>query len=273
MSKILYVSDLDGTLLDSNKCITKETSVLLNKSIEIGCHFSVATARTPASVEVLLANLNIKEPIIVMNGAAIYDLNSNEYIDVEYIGQERAYAILESLEGKLNQTFIYTIKDNDLEVYYQEPLNKVQQAFYEERKELSYKRFTKEPCTDLKKIAYFVFMDKQEEIEEIYRRLKEISGLALTMYKDIYDEDAYLLEVYSERATKANGLLKMKEKYAYSKIVCFGDNLNDLSMFKISDEAYAVANAVDEVKLQATGIIEGNNQNGVARFIQKHLES
>ena len=49
--------------------------------------------------------------------------------------------------------------------------------------------------------------------------------------------------------------------------------MNDLPMFEISDEAYAVANAVDELKAAATGIIESNEDDGVAKWLLRHAIS
>ena len=55
------------------------------------------------------------------------------------------------------------------------------------------------------------------------------------------------------------------------RIIAFGDGLNDLPMVEIADECYAVSNAVDELKAIATGIIESNNADGVAKWLSKHV--
>ena len=52
--------------------------------------------------------------------------------------------------------------------------------------------------------------------------------------------------------------------------MCFGDNLNDLPMFAVADEAYAVENAKDEVKAAATGVIGSNVQMGVVRYLTEN---
>ena len=50
-----------------------------------------------------------------------------------------------------------------------------------------------------------------------------------------------------------------------------GDGINDLPMFEIADECYAVSNAVDELKAIATGVIESNNADGIAKWLSKHV--
>lgn len=53
-------------------------------------------------------------------------------------------------------------------------------------------------------------------------------------------------------------------------IVCFGDGINDIPMFRIADECYAVANAAPELKEIATDIIPCNNEDGVAKWLLAH---
>ena len=50
----------------------------------------------------------------------------------------------------------------------------------------------------------------------------------------------------------------------------FGDGMNDLDLFEAADEAYAVENAVPELKAAATGIIGSNNDDGVAKWLSEN---
>ncbi|MDR2687937.1 MAG: HAD family hydrolase, partial [Oscillospiraceae bacterium] len=61
----------------------------------------------------------------------------------------------------------------------------------------------------------------------------------------------------------------LRERYGYEKIVGFGDNLNDIPLFRACDETYAVANAKEELKAMATGVIGSNAQDGVVRFLME----
>ena len=80
---------------------------------------------------------------------------------------------------------------------------------------------------------------------------------------------AYLLEICPRGATKAQAILKIKERYHCDKIVVFGDSMNDISMFEIADESYAVANSCEELKKMATHVIGSNNEDCVIRQIEK----
>lgn len=267
MTRVLYISDLDGTLLNQKKEVSLKSSELLNTLIKKGVHFSIATARTPATAEDILRGIDINLPVVLMNGSVIYNLKKHEYIHVEYIHKAAAERILQCLGRNNEESFIYTISENQLVVHHQAFKNNFQVIFYNERKDKPQKRFTKDPLTDCSKVVYFTFTNHYERINELYQLLKPLKDLAFSMYRDVYNEGAYFLEVYSDKATKANAVKTIKETYKYDKIISFGDNLNDLSLFKVSDQCYAVSNAQPELKQIATGIIGANDADSVAEFI------
>ena len=75
------------------------------------------------------------------------------------------------------------------------------------------------------------------------------------------------LEVCAKTASKYNAVKYLRDTYGFDKIVCFGDNLNDLPMFSASDVRIAVSNAKDVVKVEADIIIGTNTKNGVANWL------
>ena len=92
-------------------------------------------------------------------------------------------------------------------------------------------------------------------------------------YHVVYQEDIYTgeqwLEIMPQKASKAQAALQLKQKLECDRLVVFGDGKNDIDMFEIADEAYAVENAVSELKAVATGIIGSNENDGVAKYLQK----
>ena len=76
----LYISDLDGTLLNNQMCLSDETISILNKLIGEGLNFSFATARSIDSVEKIIKPLNLNLPYIIYNGVAVYDPVNKNYL-------------------------------------------------------------------------------------------------------------------------------------------------------------------------------------------------
>ena len=74
----LYVSDLDGTLLRSNKVTSKYTNQVINSLVEEGMIFSYATARSLVTAKKVTEGINAKIPLIVYNGAFVFGDGKND---------------------------------------------------------------------------------------------------------------------------------------------------------------------------------------------------
>lgn len=272
--KTLYLSDLDGTLLNQNALISSETETGLNRLIEKGLCFSVATARTHATVAKMLKDVRISVPVILMNGVAIFDLDSKKYVSVQNINDNGKKILFDAIRKHLNSGFVYCIDNHELSTYYENTDSPNAKQFIEEREKLYGKKFTKvrsfEECMD-KNVVYFSIDDKKEKLENAYNMISACPDLHAEFYRDIYNTDHWYLEVCSCNASKKNAVITLREFYGFDKIVSFGDNLNDIPMFEASDEAYAVMNAKDEVKKAATAVIDSNINNGVVKFLETQI--
>lgn len=270
--KTLYISDLDGTLLNTGAEISEFTEKTLNKLIEKGLNFSVATARTNATVVQMLKNVNINIPVILMNGVASYDLKREKYVDIRPISEKGKKTLFDTIAKYIKSGFVYSIENDVLYALYENTDSPNAIAFMQEREKKYNKKFTKVnsfyDCLN-RNIVYYSIDDKKEKLEKAYSELKKCPDLRIEFYRDIYNTDHWYLEVCSNDASKKNAVLALKEKYSFEKVISFGDNLNDIPMFEASDESFAVMNAKDEVKRNATGVIESNNDNGVAKYIEK----
>lgn len=263
----LYVSDLDGTLLDKTGNLSSKSKKLLNESIEKNINFTVATARTPATVTQLLDGVNLKLPIIIMNGAAIFDINKNQYLHYVTITSQTVNILRDCINKSGLNAFIYTIKENHIFVYHSNLANPYQKDFYNDRNKNKYKTFVKEDITEDTDVVYFTILDKETRVNELYNQIKDINGIYIAKYRDVYHKDYFNLEIYDINASKANAINHFKNYYNFSRLITFGDNTNDIPMFQISDECYAVGNAVDELKEIATKVIGDNSEDSVAKYI------
>ena len=93
----------------------------------------------------------------------------------------------------------------------------------------------------------------------------------MIVYQQERNREEYWLEVMPKKASKADAMLRLKEKEGFDEVICFGDAANDIEMFKASDACYAVSNAIDEIKALADGVIGSNNEDAVALWIQEDV--
>lgn len=273
--KTLYISDLDGTLLNENAEISNFTAKTLNSLIAKGMYFSIATARTNATVLQMLKDVNINAPVVLMNGVATFDISTGKYVNIESISEKGKKTLFDAIKTHINSGFVYSIDDEVLSAFYENTDSPNAVEFIREREQKYNKKFTKVDsffdCTD-KNIVYYSIDDKKENLENAYNALRQCEDLRIEFYRDIYNTDHWYLEVCSANASKKNAVAALKRSFSFDRVISFGDNLNDLPMFELSDEAYAVMNAKDEVKQKATAIIGKNTDDGVARFLLEHSE-
>lgn len=272
----LFVTDLDGTLINSKREVPKKSLEILNKLIENGINFTVATARTPATAVEILQNLNLKLPVALMNGVLIYDTKELKYIDIKAIEKETVNKVLDIFKAYNKNPLVYGVKDNHLWVYHKEFENVYEYNFYKERADKNLKTFVNvenyNGSLSDSNVINFVAFDNYEKIKAIAEEVKCIEGITVNYYKDVY-EDCYFLEAYSSEASKANGIKYLSKYIEYSKVICFGDNLNDIPMFELANEAYATANATEEIKKIATDVIGSCEDNGVAEFLADRFKN
>lgn len=269
----LYISDLDGTLMNSDKEISEYTRDNINALIENGVYFSIATARSAASAVKILSGVNINMPVVLMNGVVIYDIREGKYIKTEVIPEQTANAIIEVLKDYGTTGFMYAVNDNKLVTYY-ESLNTPAMLDFHNERVTRYNKSFEQADTFIDKTAgnktvYFTLIDKQEALSMVFDNLKKLPGIEITVYRDVYAQNQWFLEIYSKNASKYNAVRYLRDNYGFDSIVGFGDNLNDIPLFKACDECYAVLNAVEQLKEKATGIIGDNNSDGVVKFIKQ----
>ena len=272
----LFVTDLDGTLLNSNKEVSIKSTEILNKLIDNGVNFTVATARTPATVVDLLQDVNLKLPAVLMNGVLLYDIKEEKYINIKEIEKDTVDKVFNILNKFDKNAMVYGIRNNHLWVYHKEFEYSWEYDFYKERADRKQKTFLKvenyQECINESKIINFIVFDKYEKIKGIYEELKKIDEISVEYYEDIYEKGCYFLEAYSAEASKANGIKLLSDYIEHDKLICFGDNLNDIPMFELADECYATANAVERVKEISTDVIGSCDEDGVALFMEKKLK-
>ena len=116
--KRLFVSDLDGTLLNSDARLSDTTVEILNREIENGIYFTISTARTPATALQIVKQLKLKLPIMMMNGVLVYDMQSGQYIKQETLSELQVMVLLGLIKTKGLSCFLYALEQNEFFAYY-----------------------------------------------------------------------------------------------------------------------------------------------------------
>ena len=276
--KTLFITDLDGTLLDSDGRLSSETSRIISDLTARGALISVATARTPATVEPLLEGTLTCPELVVMTGSAIWNRTEGRFVDIHLLPSAEVPAMLEVFDRQGLQPFCYVLNRDGhrLDVFHGgSTLSAIESGFVDERSHLALKNFhlsTRCPEQDYGRVALFFGMGTERDIVSVTDNLRSISSCYVSHYKDTYSDDLWFLEVFAPSVSKAAGMLRLKQRLGVDRVVAFGDNLNDIPMLKAADLGVAVGNALDPVKEIAGAVIGPNTENSVARFIKSMFE-
>ena len=277
-SKTLYVSDMDGTLLNSRSVLSETTTAKLNKLISEGALFTVATARTPATVVELMKNVDSNLPYIVMAGCATWDNRKKGYESARIISNSSIERLIGIFEKNGNNPFIYYKNGNQIVVNHVKELTAEEKEFIEPRIKTPLKIL--KTCNNLSvdttlEGAMLIFsMGKFEALRNIADEIdKEGIDCTYNCYHDIFKKDEGFIDIYVNGTTKAAAIKELARKIGAERIVVFGDNLNDIPMMKVADWSVAVSNAFDEVKEHANEITESNDEDAVVRWIERDIEN
>lgn len=266
----LYLSDLDGTLLRSDQHTSVYTNETINRLVSQGMLFSYATARSYHTARKVTAGLDAKFPLIVYNGVFIVDNSTQELMATNLFADEEAAVILaDILEAGLSP-IVYCLDDRERFVYNVHTINAGTREYIASRHG-DVRDTPAESNSALTRHGtfYFTCIDEEQKLITLYQKYQDLYSCVFS--KDIYS-GAQWLEIMPKQATKAHAARQLAHLLGCDRIVAFGDSINDIPLFEASDECYAVANASDVLRDKATSIIDSNDKDGVAHWLEEHWE-
>ena len=264
--------DLDGTLLNSEKQLTAYTREVLKKAIEQEVAVVVATGRPFSGVPDELKHFPGMRYALTANGARILDMQKQKVVYENLLSGEIAEKVIDILKRHhaIHEFFVdgvgYMNEDGLKNVY----------AYFEDPHMAEYLQSTRIPVKDVKEKLQTmkcevdklqgIFRnqkDKQEALEE----LNTLSGIVVTAAMDNN------LEINKEGTNKGLGLLQLGKSLGISReeIMACGDGGNDVEMLKEVGFAIAMANAYDPVKTAADFVTVSNDEDGVAKAIERFV--
>ncbi|MFJ6533293.1 HAD-IIB family hydrolase [Microbacterium sp. NPDC091662] len=269
-SHALFVSDLDGTLLNANRQITERTAQAVNRLIELGGLFAIATARMPHSCRDRLAPLNLELPAIVMNGAALYSFAQARFIHWYPISRRAVEHVQDAITRHNAGAFIYAIHDGKLRIGYTRDTDLLSEQYNTPAAHADTGQFTELGPTDwqrLGEIIYIAVVGDDNTINQVATDLTNTSDVQLLPYRNIYTETD-CLEIASTTAGKHNAIELLLSDTGATSLVAFGDNHNDLAMMAIADVSLAPVDAIDDARNAADIIIQSHDSDGVAKILE-----
>lgn len=262
--------DCDGTLLNNRKELTPYSQEILLKAIDQGMIVLVATGRPVTGIPKEVRELPGVRYALTANGARIVDLKENKVIYESTMSVETAIRILDVFAkyDTYKEAFIgetgYTNADDLAHAEDYGLISSMIKYLRESRVPVSNVREQLQQRNQRVDKVQAIFK-KKEEKEQAFQEMKQIPGIEPTGALENN------IEVNAFGVNKGLGLLKLGEMLGIERdeIMACGDGMNDLEMLKEVGFGVAMDNAVQAVKDAADYITESNENDGVAKAIEK----
>lgn len=268
----LVVFDLDGTLLDDEGNVGEETKILVRKLSKLGVRFSIATGRLLSAVTEIADALEIKIPLITLDGTLIQRYPGEKSIFESYLPQKYVLRALRLAD----QYLLKVVLCHDSAIYYTDgnahiPLL-LSKSGAKYQQIISYDNYLDET------LEVVIAGDYQNSVKYVAKRMTfpYTFGVRSSYYKSQSQGGTYYLEIRKMGCSKGEGLRKLTKylKVKMSSTAVIGDWYNDKSLFDTDALKIAVANAVPEIKKMADIVTKkNNNEDGVAEFLKMLLQA
>lgn len=221
----LFISGLDGTLLNQKEMLSAFSKVELNRMLDDGMRFTISTMRTPAAILEPMKDVRLSIPVIAMNGAVLYDTTKHSYVRVYVISRETSQKIMELILEAGICWYANVVIEDMLVIYYAETEDEINRRLVEKLRTSPFRNYVKRPLPGDEEVTYFMLLDRAEKIEAFYQKLSDLGFhemlRIITYASNDFPGYAYI-KIYNKNATKENMIQYLKQMMQTEEVVTFG---------------------------------------------------
>ena len=253
----LIAIDSDGTLRHSDGSISTRTKKIIEKLVIKGNIVTICTARPRYHTLKISEEVGINGFLISSNGTEVYDNLNNEIIYSAYLSPLHCKKIYSDVEN----IGIRAIFVSDNIEYATQFIRNDSQVLLNEN------NIDNMPAKNIKQIM--IIGKNKEKIKKYKSKVEKYNLNIIDTSNDAKEEIWF--SIISNKASKGIALKKLAEHLSIPmcKTVAIGNGNNDLSMIQVARVGVAVENATDELKKVANYITDSNDDDGVAKFLEK----
>ena len=264
----LIALDMDGTLFNSKKEITQRTKTAIAKAKAKGIKVVLATGRPLDGIKPALSELNLIEEsgyVLCFNGALVVNAKTNEAI-FECVLNGKDYKELANAAKELNLhhhafSARHGLITDELNYYtdYEAQINKLNITVVNPQVDI----------LDDEAIIKVMFIDPPEVLAEAMPKMP----VWISERYNAFNSSPFFFEITNKNVDKGAGLKQLAQylNIAQAEVIACGDEANDYSMINYAGLGVAMGNAIDKVKAVANYITDTNDEDGVAKVIEKFM--
>ena len=258
--------DMDGTLLNSKKKISRKTARFLRKLSKMGHHIVIASGRPPRSIKGYYEELKLDTPVVAYNGEWIYSPVDPNFKEVRRSFQKEV--VLEVID-KVGKNVRNVMCESDADIWVDQEDAYLGNFFWYKGMDLHH--------GNLKDILDKDTMTCLIHCPEEYRHANEIEKIC-EKWPDIlpiFWIGKPYFELHHKDASKGDGLRVVAEHYNIprERIIAFGDATNDVEMFEFAKTSVLMSNAKYDLKEKVTMVsVKDNDHDGIYHTLKKILK-
>ena len=234
--------------------------------------YTVATGRSMLSAQRILHGHVFDLPQIYNNGVTIWDPKIQQLTLDNLLAPAEVSTVINMVLSQGITPFVNVINAQQHFIYHANTLHAVE-------KELIDKYFALTNATLLpldllpadSQVTNISMLGNAEVVTKLWQEANTYEGLIAYSGQALEGKHLRWMDVHHRHANKGSAVTNLKNQLGASKVICFGDGDNDLSMFALADESYAPKNAKDEIKKSATAVIGHNHKDGIAHFLRERF--
>lgn len=262
----LLVLDVDGTLLNEEKAISKRTLAALLKVQQMGVRIALASGRPTYGLLPIAKSLELGLYggfILSYNGSQIIDAKNGEVLFERRINPE----MIPYIEKKAikNGFALFTYHDDTLLTNTPDNVHVREEAALNNLKLIAEEEFS--TAIDFAPCKCMLVSDDEEALTNLENHWKKrLDGVL-----DVFRSEPYFLEVVPCTVDKANTLAVLLEylDIRRDEVLAIGDGVCDVAMIQLAGMGVAMGNSVDSVKICADYTTDTNGNDGVAQAVEK----
>ncbi len=260
--KIIFI-DLDGTLLNNNGQFTQFTRDIIKKTADNDIYVVICSGRSNSDMIKKSQDICASPIVISSNGSMIFDYKKNKKIyessiSSDIINELWNYSISNNINITFNGTYkrfksIYSKKDGVI-------ITNIKQI--------------DENITQIVADSYLNSSIQQLKDIALSHNEIEVKNFGHQIFNNTeINEQGYELDIVNKNNNKGIAINRLLEYLHLNKenAICFGDQMNDSPMFESCKISVAMENGAQELKRIATYITSTNDDDGVAKFIEKYI--
>lgn len=268
----LIAIDMDGTVLRSDRTVSQRTMDALEQAIQQGIWVVPCTRRVHSNLPIPIQQLKGVHYVVSSNGANVANLDKDQVIYRNLLKQEKAVRILQELHRRGHMGLVYFegksyMQQSDLDIVREfEEEGSELMCFYRDRQVFvdDMAEFVRKNG-DVEKI--FIPFLNQEQENSLWKWLEEHEDVTIT------SSVKGNIEINEGTANKGTGLKWLCDKLGIdaAQVMAVGDQKNDEGMLRYAGYSVAMGNAVPEMKAVARYETDTNDNDGVAKAIERYV--